>query len=76
VADETHYRRLEQLYATAPVTAWFGSSIRILDGQASVRIPVRPEFHHAAGAVHGSVYIALTAEIGYADPASSDRGDT
>ena len=56
MANDGHYRKLEQLYAAAPVTAWFGSSIRICDGQAIVRIPVRPEFYHAAGAVHGSVY--------------------
>ena len=56
MADEVHYRRLEHLYAAAPVTAWFGAAIQIRDGQATVRIPVRPEFYHAAGAVHGSVY--------------------
>ena len=56
MADEAHHRRLEQLYAAAPVTAWFGASIGIRDGQATVRIPVRSEFYHAVGAVHGSVY--------------------
>jgi uncharacterized protein (TIGR00369 family) len=38
------------------VTRWYGATIRITDGQAEVRIPVRAEFHHAAHAVHGSVY--------------------
>jgi uncharacterized protein (TIGR00369 family) len=56
VTDEAHHRKLEQLYAVAPVTRWFGAAIRISDGQASVRIPVRPEFSHAAGGVHGSIY--------------------
>lgn len=51
-----HHRKLENLYAAAPVTEWFGSSIRIGDGTSEVRIPVRPEFFHAATAVHGSVY--------------------
>ena len=54
--DDVHHRRLEHLYHAAPVTRWFGSRIAIADGQAEVRIPVRPEFHHAAHAVHGSVY--------------------
>jgi uncharacterized protein (TIGR00369 family) len=56
VSDPTHHRKLEHLYAAAPVTRWYGASIRISDGRAEVRIPERPEFHHAAGAVHGSVY--------------------
>jgi uncharacterized protein (TIGR00369 family) len=56
VADEIHYRKLEHLYAVAPVSRWYGASIRISDGEASVAIPIRPEFYHAANAVHGSVY--------------------
>lgn len=54
--DAEHYRRLERAYARAPVSVWFGSTITIDNGQAEVRIPVKPEFCHAAGAVHGSVY--------------------
>lgn len=54
--SEAHFRRLEHLYWTAPVSRWYDASIRIGDGVAEVRIPVRPEFHHAARAVHGSVY--------------------
>ena len=56
MVDEAHHRKLEQLYAAAPVTRWYGATIRISDAQAEVRIPVRAEFHHAAHAVHGSVY--------------------
>jgi hypothetical protein len=53
---EEHFRKLEHLYRVAPVTRWYGASIRIGDGEAEVSIPVRPEFYHAAHAVHGSVY--------------------
>src|SRR4030095_5472567 len=56
MADETHHRKLEHLYAVAPISRWYGASIRISDGEASVSIRVRPEFYHAANAVHGSVY--------------------
>ena len=56
MTDESHFRRLERLYASAPVSVWMGAGIRISDGEAEVRIPVRPEFHHGAGAVHGSLY--------------------
>ena len=57
--DSDHYHRLERLYASAPVTQWFGTSIQIEDGRAEVRVSARPEFHHAANAVHGSVYFRL-----------------
>ena len=54
--DADHYRKLEHLYAAAPISRWYGISIPISDGLAEVRLPVRPEFYHAANAVHGSVY--------------------
>jgi len=54
--DAEHYRKLERLYAYAPVTQWYGATIRVDDGTAEVEIPIRTEFHHAAHAVHGSVY--------------------
>jgi uncharacterized protein (TIGR00369 family) len=56
MSDAEHYRRLERLYADAPVTVWYGASLRVADGHALVDIPVRNEFFHGAGAVHGSVY--------------------
>jgi uncharacterized protein (TIGR00369 family) len=54
--DAEHHRSLERLYAAAPITQWYGTRILISDGQAEVRLPTRSEFHHAAQAVHGSVY--------------------
>jgi len=56
VSDTSHYRKLEHLYAAAPITRWYGATIEISDGRATVHIRVRPEFLHAAAAVHGSVY--------------------
>ncbi|HEX2451713.1 MAG TPA: PaaI family thioesterase [Gemmatimonadales bacterium] len=54
-----HFRKLERAYASAPVTQWFGTSIQVGDGTAEVTLTVRPEFYHAAHAVHGSVYFRL-----------------
>src|SRR5215210_6262446 len=56
VTDTEHYRKLERLYAAAPVSQWYGAAIAIAQGQAEVRMAARPEFFHAAHAVHGSVY--------------------
>ena len=55
LSGEAHHRALESLYHGAPVTRWMGFRIEIGDGTATVRVETRPEFHHAAGAVHGSV---------------------
>ena len=59
MTDAEHYRKLERLYAAAPVTRWYGATIAISDGQAEVRLEARPEFHHVAYAVHGSVYFRM-----------------
>ncbi len=56
MTDAEHYRKLEHLYTAAPISRWYGITIAIADGHAEVRLPVRPEFYHAANAVHGSVY--------------------
>jgi uncharacterized protein (TIGR00369 family) len=54
--DQEHFRKLERMYLVAPVNKYFRPSIHIGDGHAEITIPVRPEFFHAARAVHGSVY--------------------
>ncbi|HSR41538.1 MAG TPA: PaaI family thioesterase [Longimicrobiales bacterium] len=51
-----HHRKLENLYHSAPVTELYGARLRVGAGRAEVTIPVRPEFFHAAAALHGSVY--------------------
>ena len=56
MTDEEHYRKLERAYAGAPVSQWYGSTVSVADSRAEVRFAIRPEFHHAAHAVHGSVY--------------------
>ena len=54
--SDDHYRKLERLYAAAPISQWYGATIVIGDGRAEVRFPIKSEFYHAAHAVHGSVY--------------------
>lgn len=50
-----HHRALERMYHAAPINRWFAPKLAIGDGVASVEIPVREEFHHAARAAHGSI---------------------
>jgi uncharacterized protein (TIGR00369 family) len=54
-ADE-HFRKLERMYAAAPVNAYFRPELKISEGKAELTIPVRPEFFHSADAVHGAIY--------------------
>ncbi|MFQ5348924.1 MAG: PaaI family thioesterase [Thermoanaerobaculia bacterium] len=56
MSGQEHYRKLERMYAGAPVNAWYRPELTVGEGRAEPRIPVRREFFHAAGAVHGSVY--------------------
>jgi len=58
-AKTEHYRKLEQMYLAAPINAFYSPSIWISHGEAEITIPVKPEFFHAAAAVHGSVYFKL-----------------
>ena len=55
-ALDPHFRRLERMYARAPVNRYFAPVLSVSEGRAEVRIVVRPDFFHAAHAIHGSVY--------------------
>ena len=54
-----HCRKLEQMYLAAPINAFYSPEIWISQGEAEITIRVKPEFFHAADAVHGSVYFKL-----------------
>jgi len=56
VAHTEHYRKLERMYLSAPINAFFAPEIWISRGEAEISMVVKPEFFHAANAVHGSVY--------------------
>ena len=52
-----HFRRLERMYASAPINQFFAPQLHISEpGVAEVRMVIRPDFHHAAHAAHGAVY--------------------
>lgn len=53
---EAHFRKLEHMYAGAPINAFFQPALHVAEGTAEVTLSLQPEFHHAAGAAHGSVY--------------------
>jgi uncharacterized protein (TIGR00369 family) len=57
--NDEHFQRLERMYAFAPVNKYYAPAIHVSEGQAEVIIQVRPDFFHAAKAVHGSVCFKL-----------------
>jgi uncharacterized protein (TIGR00369 family) len=57
--DQEHFRRLERMYLSAPCNEAYRPRISIGNGEAEVAISVGPHLHHAAGAVHGSVYFKI-----------------
>lgn len=56
---EEHYRKLESMYAAAPINDFFLPSITVSEGESIIEIEVTKKLHHAAGGVHGSVYFKM-----------------
>lgn len=54
-----HHRKLERMYAAAPINRFYAPTLRVDDARAEVAITVRPDMHHSAGGMHGSVYFKL-----------------
>ena len=54
-----HYAALERMYLGAPINEIYEPTIVVGEGTAMITIEVGPRLHHAAGAVHGSVYFKL-----------------
>lgn len=53
----THFETLISMYDRAPINQYFRPRLTIPEeGRAELELPIREEFHHAAQAIHGSVY--------------------
>jgi uncharacterized protein (TIGR00369 family) len=51
-----HYRRLENMYLSAPFNEIFKPELTIREGEAQVSFEAGPHLHHAGNAVHGANY--------------------
>ena len=52
-----HFETIIAMYNRAPINEYFQPMLRIpAAGTAELEIPVRPDFFHAASAIHGAVY--------------------
>jgi uncharacterized protein (TIGR00369 family) len=74
MAAEEHYRKLERMYASARINEYFRPKLEVRHGSARLVIPVRPDFHHAADAVHGTVYFKALDDACYFAAASLLEG--
>ncbi|HEX6834842.1 MAG TPA: PaaI family thioesterase [Rudaea sp.] len=59
VPDSAHFSALERLYATAPANAYWQPTLTVSLGRAEVRMGIRGDFHHPAGAAHGAAYFKV-----------------
>lgn len=59
--DETHYRKLENLYLGANLNQQFynTSTIQVSEGRAEIGLEIEEKYFHGMGAIHGSVYFKL-----------------
>lgn len=60
-----HYRRMESAYLSAPINSYYQPSIVIEHEKATISCDVKEDFHHAMGAVHGSVYFKMLDDVAY-----------
>lgn len=75
-AEETHFRALEDLYASAPVNTLFESQLEILEaGRARISFKATEKYFHAAGATHGTLYFKMLDDAAFyaANSLVSDR---
>ena len=59
MATVEHFRRLESMYAAAPVNEIYEPIMEVSEAKAVIEIELSAKFHHSAGGVHGSVYFKM-----------------
>jgi uncharacterized protein (TIGR00369 family) len=58
--NEEHHRKLERMYVAAPINrAIYRPQITVGDATCEITCEARPDLHHGAGALHGSVYFKM-----------------
>lgn len=57
----SHFAKLERMYLAAPINVqvYEGITLQVSRERAELTLPITPKYHHAAAAMHGSVYFKL-----------------
>jgi len=56
MGDNGHYRKLENMMYSEPFVKLTGLRVAVTQGEATITLPVREDFFHPAGAMHGALY--------------------
>jgi uncharacterized protein (TIGR00369 family) len=56
MANYAHFKKLENMMHSAPFIQLTGARAVIKQGEAEITLPVKQEFFHSAGAMHGALY--------------------
>jgi uncharacterized protein (TIGR00369 family) len=67
---EEHFRKLERMYAVAPINRYFAADIAVSEGRAELTLPMRPDYLHSGGTAHGAVYFKALDDSAYFAAAS------
>ncbi|NJN55440.1 MAG: PaaI family thioesterase [Anaerolineae bacterium] len=62
--NEAHFNRLQWIYRTNPCNQHYTTEIVIAEGKTEIVLPIRPDYLHGGGVVHGSVYFKLLDDAG------------
>lgn len=57
--QEAHIERLKWIYRTNPCNQYYTIEIDIRDKEAELHLPIRPDYLHGGGVIHGSVYFKM-----------------
>lgn len=56
MANWEHFKKLENMMHASPFVTLTGARVKVKEGESQITLPIRKEFHHAAGAMHGALY--------------------
>jgi uncharacterized protein (TIGR00369 family) len=73
MSKDPHFTALERMYRSAPINAIYRPRIEVSEAAATIEIDVTEALHHAAGAVHGSVYFKMLDDAAFFAANSVER---
>lgn len=57
--NQTHINRLKWIYRHNACNQYYTTEIEITEREAELHLPIRPDYLHSGGVIHGSVYFKM-----------------
>lgn len=73
MAKDPHFKALERMYLAAPINEFYEPRIEVSEAEATIEIDLSQRYHHAAHAVHGSVYFKMLDDAAFFAANSLER---